>query len=145
MNKNTRLATAVALTAVLATAVSWPLWGSEVPTAAVDACVADLLAISATPGAQVAVVMDGELVYQQGYGTTQRSNGRPVGASARGRRTDILRPAPSTLLPSAPLGADRAGPSTLLRASSGRAWHVSRVIASAHPTSASTWPLMFSP
>ncbi len=50
-----------------------------VPVGAVDQCVAGLLATTGTPGAQVAIVADGVLVYEQGYGARGLGDGRAVG------------------------------------------------------------------
>jgi len=46
--------------------------------AAVDACVAADMAATETPGAAVAVLVDGELVYEQGYGVRRRGGSETV-------------------------------------------------------------------
>lgn len=51
---------------------------TTVPTGAVDQCVAGLLGTTGTPGAQVAIVADGVLVYERGYGTRGLGDGRAV-------------------------------------------------------------------
>lgn len=46
--------------------------------AAIDACVAAAMERVGTPGASVAVLRDGDLVYQQGYGVKRRGGNDPV-------------------------------------------------------------------
>lgn len=45
---------------------------------AVDRCVADAMGSADTPGASAAVIIDGELAYEQGYGVTRRVDGHSV-------------------------------------------------------------------
>lgn len=51
----------------------------------VDQCVTEAMAALDTPGASVAVIVDGDLVYQQGYGVKQRGGSAAVGAQTRFR------------------------------------------------------------
>jgi len=51
----------------------------------VDQCVSDAMAAIDTPGASVAVVVDGELVYEQGYGVKRRGGSDPVNAETQFR------------------------------------------------------------
>jgi CubicO group peptidase (beta-lactamase class C family) len=67
-----------------------PLWrpAEQRPKAAVadtleqvvDRCVGDAMAAGDTPGASVAVIVGGELVYEQGYGVKRRGGTDPVDA-----------------------------------------------------------------
>jgi CubicO group peptidase (beta-lactamase class C family) len=52
---------------------------------AVDQCVGDAMAAIDAPGATVAVIVDGELVYKQGYGIKRRGGSDPVDADTRFR------------------------------------------------------------
>ncbi len=51
----------------------------------VDQCVADAMTAANTPGATVAVIVDGEFVYEQGYGIKRRGGSDPVDALTRFR------------------------------------------------------------
>ena len=51
----------------------------------VDRCVADAMAAANTPGASVAVIVDGELRYEHGYGAKRRGGSDPVNAETRFR------------------------------------------------------------
>ena len=51
----------------------------------VDQCVSDAMAAMDTPGAAVAVVVDGTVVYEQGYGFTRRNGSDPVDADTQFR------------------------------------------------------------
>ena len=51
----------------------------------VDLCVTDQMGAVDTPGASVAVIVDGELVYEQGYGVTQRGGTDEVDADTQFR------------------------------------------------------------
>ena len=46
----------------------------------IDQCVMDEMAAVGTPGASVAVALDGQLIYQRGYGTKHRTQGGAVDA-----------------------------------------------------------------
>jgi CubicO group peptidase (beta-lactamase class C family) len=52
---------------------------------AVDQCVQGAMAQVGTPGASVAVIVNGELVYEQGYGVKKRGESDPVDAETRFR------------------------------------------------------------
>jgi len=52
---------------------------------AVDQCVTDAMAAIDTPGASVAVIVDGELVYEHGYGVKRRGGSDPVHAETQFR------------------------------------------------------------
>jgi CubicO group peptidase (beta-lactamase class C family) len=47
---------------------------------AIDQCVTESMATAGTPGAAVAVALDGALIVERGYGVTRRNGGRPVDA-----------------------------------------------------------------
>jgi len=51
----------------------------------VDQCVTDAMADIGTPGASVAVIIDGEVVYEQGYGVKRRGGSDPVNAATQFR------------------------------------------------------------
>jgi len=51
----------------------------------VDRCVSDAMAAANTPGASVAVVVDGVLVYEQGYGVKRRGGSNSVNANTQFR------------------------------------------------------------
>ena len=51
----------------------------------VDQCVGDAMTAANTPGASVAVIVDGELVYEQGYGVKRRGGSSPVNADTQFR------------------------------------------------------------
>lgn len=51
----------------------------------VDQCVGDAMAALDTPGASVAVIVDGELVYEQGYGVRRRGGSAAVDPDTRFR------------------------------------------------------------
>ncbi len=51
----------------------------------VDQCVTDAMALADTPGASVAVIIDGEVVYEQGYGVKRRGGGAAVNAQTQFR------------------------------------------------------------
>ena len=51
----------------------------------VDQCVTDAMEIIDTPGASVAVIVDGDLVYEQGYGVKRRGGSDPVNAETQFR------------------------------------------------------------
>jgi CubicO group peptidase (beta-lactamase class C family) len=51
----------------------------------VDLCVTDEMAAVDTPGASVAVIVDGQLVYEQGYGVKQRGGTDPVDSDTQFR------------------------------------------------------------
>lgn len=51
----------------------------------VDQCVTDAMAAIDTPGASVAVIVDGEVVYEQGYGVKRRGGSDPVDAETQFR------------------------------------------------------------
>ena len=53
--------------------------------AVVDQCVTDAMAAIDTPGAAVAVIVDGELRYEQGYGVKRRGGADPVDADTQFR------------------------------------------------------------
>jgi len=53
--------------------------------AVVDQCVTDAMAAANTPGASVAVIVDGQLVYEQGYGVKRRGGSSPVRADTQFR------------------------------------------------------------
>lgn len=66
-------------------ALSWPLpHGNDVPGAtveeAIDACVASDMRNTATPGAALAVMLDGMPLYERGYGFKHEVTGGAVGA-----------------------------------------------------------------
>ncbi|MCU0304175.1 MAG: beta-lactamase family protein [Thermoanaerobaculales bacterium] len=67
----------------------WPAPAKAVSTdtfeEAVDRCVGDAMAAADTPGAAVAVIVGGELVYEQGYGVKRRSGAAPVDAGTQFR------------------------------------------------------------
>ena len=51
----------------------------------VDQCVTDAMAAIDTPGAAVAVIVDGQVVYEQGYGVKRRGGSDPVNAETQFR------------------------------------------------------------
>jgi len=51
----------------------------------VDLCVTDAMAVVDTPGASVAVIVDGQVVYEQGYGVMRRDGSDPVNARTQFR------------------------------------------------------------
>jgi len=51
----------------------------------IDQCVGDAMALANTPGASVAVIVDGDLVYEQGYGVKRRGGTAAVNAQTRFR------------------------------------------------------------
>lgn len=51
----------------------------------VDQCVTDQMTAFDTPGASVAVIVDGDLVYEQGYGVKRRGGSDPVNAETQFR------------------------------------------------------------
>ena len=57
----------------------------------VDQCVTDAMAAIDTPGASVAVIVDGEMVYEQGYGVKRRGGSDPVDAETQFRMGSITK------------------------------------------------------
>ena len=51
----------------------------------IDQCVGDAMALADTPGASVAVIIDGQVVYEQGYGVKRRGATAPVNARTQFR------------------------------------------------------------
>jgi CubicO group peptidase (beta-lactamase class C family) len=67
----------------------WPAPAKMVATdtfeEAVDRCIGDAMAAADTPGAAVAVIVDGTLVYERGYGVKRRGGANPVDAGTQFR------------------------------------------------------------
>ncbi len=61
------------------------LASQEDPFAVVDACVEQEMAETETPGASIAIAIDGELRYVRGYGVKHRENGGEIDAATRFR------------------------------------------------------------
>ena len=61
------------------------------PWEAIDRCIRDELAAKGGPGAAVAVYQDGEIVYEQGYGTRMRGGAIAVDASTQFRIGSITK------------------------------------------------------
>lgn len=59
--------------------------GADTLEQVVDQCVADAMDLANTPGASAAVIVDGRLVYQQGYGVKRRGGSAPVNAQTQFR------------------------------------------------------------
>jgi CubicO group peptidase (beta-lactamase class C family) len=59
--------------------------GADTLEEAVDRCVGDAMDLAHTPGAAAAVIIDGEMAYEQGYGVKRRSGSDPVDAETQFR------------------------------------------------------------
>jgi CubicO group peptidase (beta-lactamase class C family) len=68
-----------------------PVCDPAATEAAVDHCISDIMTRTGTPAAQVAVVIDGVLAYEQGYGIRHRVNGGVVDADTIFRSGSIAK------------------------------------------------------